>query len=79
MLETIDSLTVYDAMGEDHELEATLNPETKTVLVQITNESGNLVYQEDSHRYAWGSLVYLAKQILRYDEKIQQQLNDLEQ
>lgn len=72
-------LNLYDLMGEDHELEALLNPDNKKILININNESGNLVYSDETHPYAWESLVYFAKQVLNYDEKIQEQLNLLEE
>lgn len=67
-------LKLYDLMGEDHELEASVNPKTKQVSIKINNESGNLVYHDNTHEYAWDSLVYFAKQVLSYDKRIKNEL-----
>ena len=73
-------LTVYDLMGEDHEIEASLNAkDPKRVLVEITNEDGQCVYSEESHIYAWESLVLFAQQVLNCDKRIQEHLELLEQ
>lgn len=64
-------LTLYDLMGEDHELNATLNADNIHVNMSIANESGNTVYQDETHIYAWEALVGFAHQIIATDKRIQ--------
>lgn len=66
-------LTVYDLLGEDHELWAK-SIEPKMVQMVIRNESNEVVYFENSHIYAWESLVSFAKQVLACDERLRQEI-----
>jgi hypothetical protein len=66
-------LTVYDLMGEDMTIECKLI-DTKRVHVDIIDENDNSVYSEDSHIYAWESLVSFAKQVLACDERLRQEI-----
>lgn len=67
------NLTVYDLMGEDHEIWVKM-ADAKHVDITIKNESGMPVYEEMSHIYAWESLVSFAKQVLACDERLRQEI-----
>ena len=69
------NLTVYDLMGEDHEIQARIHVSNKRrVWVRILNEQSEEVYSEESHIYAWESLVGFAKQVLACDERLRQEI-----
>ena len=67
------NLTVYNLMGEDMSIECKLI-DTKHVHVDIIDENDNSVYSEDSHIYAWESLVSFAKQVLACDKRLRQEI-----
>lgn len=64
-------LTVYELMGEDYIIYAKLISQNQ-VSVKIENEDGEVVFKEKTHKYAWESLVYFAKQVLACNERIEQ-------
>lgn len=67
------NLTVYDLMGEDHEIWVKAADEDH-VEIEILNENQSLVYAEKSHLFAWDSLVSFAKQVLACDKRLQQEI-----
>lgn len=69
--------TIRDLMGEDMSIFAKLI-DRKHVYVEVVDENENQVYEETSHIYAWDSLVSFAHQIIRYDERIQENLLRIE-
>ncbi len=73
----MNELTLRELMGEDMSLFAKLI-DRKHVHVEVVDENDKEVYAETSHIYAWDSLVTLAHQIIRYDERIQQNLIRIE-
>lgn len=66
---------LYDLMGEDHEIEAKMLPGHQ-VSINIINDNGDTVYEDQTHLYAWESLVDFARQVLQQNEHIQQKLED---
>ncbi len=70
-------LTLYDLMAEDMIIWAKL-VDKNHVSVKVENEQDEIVYEESSHIAAWESLVYLAKQIISVDERIQSELENLD-
>lgn len=69
--------TIRDLMGEDMSIFAKLI-DRKRVYVEVVDENEKQVYEETSHIYAWDSLVSFAHQIIRYDERIQENLLRIE-
>ncbi len=67
------TLTLYELMGEDHEIYATVTKENEIAVV-VCGEDGGKVYRETSHLAAWESLVDFAKQVLYVDRHIQNEL-----
>lgn len=66
-------LTLYELMGEDHEIYATVTND-KQIYVVVCGEDGAKVYSETSNIAAWESLVDFAKQVLYVDRHIQNEL-----
>ncbi len=67
------SLTLYELMGEDMTIWASLEDKTH-VKVRVQDENNQDVYAQVSHIYAWESLVSFAKQVLACDERLQKDL-----
>lgn len=72
-------LTLYDIMGEDHELNAYVNSKTGKVIIEIFDENALQVYDDETHPRAWESLVIFAKQVIAADKRIQNHLDILEE
>ena len=74
--------TLYEIMGEDMGITASMNKDGDAVHVQVHDEEGKCVYDEESHRYAWDSLVSFSRQVLHYDkwfkdfEKIKEEVEE---
>jgi hypothetical protein len=68
----MNTLTLYELMGEDHEIYATLTKEGQVTVV-VCNEERK-VYRETSNIAAWYALVDFAKQVLYVDRHIQNEL-----
>jgi hypothetical protein len=68
----MNELALYDIMGEDHEIWAKKVDETH-VKVEVFNEHQDMVYQENSHVFAWEALVGFAKQVLAVDARMTQE------
>lgn len=66
-------LTIYDLIGEDHEICVKLVTD-KHINIEIKNDQDERVYFESSHIYAWESLVSFAKQVLACDERLRQEI-----
>lgn len=66
------SITLYELMGEDHLIYANKQKNGDIRVIIKNDETDKEVFNETSHPYAWESLVYLAKQILDADNRIQQ-------
>lgn len=74
----MEQITFYDLGGEDHEIHVILDKCPKHVNIEIFNETGDIVFEERSHIYAWESYVNLAKQILACDARIQKEIETRE-
>lgn len=73
----MSALTLYEIMADDLVIYAT-HLKGKQIAVTVTNEEDVVVFHEDSHVFAWESLVYFARQVLNCDKKIQEDLERLE-
>lgn len=62
------SLTVYELAGEDMDIEVKLLY-AEQVEITIRDENEEIVYKETSHKSAWDSLAYFARQVVHYDNK----------
>jgi len=71
----MDDLTLFNIMAEDLVIYATYLKD-KQIAVTVTNEEDIVVFHEDSHVFAWESLVYFAKQVIILDKTIQLALNE---
>jgi archaeosine-15-forming tRNA-guanine transglycosylase len=63
-------LTVYDLMGEDHYVSTSYDAASPAVDVKIYGPYEEVVFHEESHVFAWRSLVHFAKQIIACDEQM---------
>lgn len=64
-------LTLNAIMGEDMTIECE-GLDDNHVKVSVLDENEELVHEEETHIYAWESLVYFAKQILAVDARLTQ-------
>jgi hypothetical protein len=71
-------LTLYELMGEDMSIFAEAL-DTMHVHVEVFDETDKQVYFEKTHIYAWESLVGFSKKVLCYDERVQEQMAQLEE
>ena len=62
--------TLYEIMGENMLIWAKKLPSGE-INVRVTNENEEEVFNESSHRGAWDTLVYFAKQILDENAQIE--------
>lgn len=68
------ALELYDIMGSDMLITA-LKMDDGSILTEVVSEETNeLMYQEQSHPFAWDSLVYFAKQIISENERLESSL-----
>ncbi len=67
---SMNKLTVYDLMGEDHYV-FTKKEENDDITIEISNENDVIVYAETSSVYAWDSLVSFARMVLEQDKQLQ--------
>lgn len=66
------SITLYDLGAEYHRLYAKKHNNGEVQVQIVNDDTDKEVYNETSNIAAWESLVYLAKQILDADNRIQQ-------
>jgi hypothetical protein len=64
------SVTLYDIMAEDMMIWAKKVPNGQ-VNVYVENEDNQEVYNETSHRAAWDSLVYFARQVIEENKRLE--------
>ena len=62
-------LTLHEIMGEEHEIYVT-KLDNDQILISVINESGDVAYSEETHQFAWDSLVGFAKQIIHCERLI---------
>lgn len=74
----MSELTLYEIMGEDHDITVKLHDD-RHVEVVVRNEHLDILYDEVSHIYAWESLVYFAKQVVAVDARLQEDLKLMEE
>lgn len=66
-------LTIYDIMGTDHVLYAK-DKENEIEVLIINEDTDKIEYRESTHKFAWDSLVYFAKQVISENERIEKQM-----
>ncbi len=70
----MDDISLYNLCAEDHRIFARVK-DNSLIQIAIENEDGDIILREDTHLYAWESLVYFAKQVLYHDKRIQKDLD----
>jgi len=74
-IQSLEGISLYDLMAEDISIQARLTNQ-KEVSIYLEDEKYKPLAHDKTHLYAWESLVYLAKQIISENDKIQREIEN---